>query len=291
MPSAFVLLAAACRCGTNSPSAGEMPPWLNLPGDISPTNPWRRRRKPSTRCAFAMPPPPGDSTGIALCCRRPIPACRKNSCGRPLLRAPRCRSWSGSCGISFRRLSRRRPESERIEADSRNLLSADIAAVYGQTDEELAKSAIKNARRMARSDAKVVPIRRRRRRIFYVLGAMAACLALFMLVRYGWYPRSYPQVANEPTVVALLVVEPELAPPSLREARLPTGDLAQRLAEARVRAEGLPVVALLSVREPHGVVSDSAIPAGFELRQAQEAHQEPLQGSAEIALQKIAGSL
>src|SRR5262245_28917671 len=51
---------------------------------------------------------------------------------------------------------------------------------------------------------------------------------------------SAPPVANEPTVVALLIVEPRLVPPSLRAARLPAGDLAQRLAEARARAEGLP---------------------------------------------------
>jgi len=180
-------------------------------------------------------------------------------------------------------------ESERIDADSRNLLSADIAAVYGQTDEGLAKSAIENARRMAQSDAKVVPMRRRTFRVFYIVGAVAASLALFMLVKF--YEPITAGVANDPTVVALLVVEPELAPPSLREARLPAGDLAQRLAEARARAEGLPVVALLSVRAPNGVVADSAILAGFELRQAQEAHQEPHQGSAEIALRKIAGSL
>lgn len=180
-------------------------------------------------------------------------------------------------------------ESERIDADSRNLLSADIATVYGQTDEGLAKSTIENARRMAQSDAKVVPMRRRRLRIFYIVGAVAACLALFVLVQYELYHTA--GVANEPTVIALLVVDPELAPLSLREAGLPAGDLAQRLAEARARAEGLPVVALLSVRKPDGVVSDSAILAGFELRQAQEARQEPVQGSAEIALQKIAGSL
>src|SRR5499433_2852938 len=56
-------------------------------------------------------------------------------------------------------------ESERIDADSRDLLSADIAAVYGQTDEGVARSTIESARRMAQSDGKVVPIRRRRRRI------------------------------------------------------------------------------------------------------------------------------
>ena len=198
-------------------------------------------------------------------------------------------------------------ESERIDADSRDLLSADIAAVYGQTDEGVARSTIENARRMARRDAKVVPLRRRTLQILYVVGAVAACLVLFIWVTFNtppWY------VTNEPTVVALLIVDRELAPPSLRETTLPAGDLAQRLAEARVRAEGLSVVALLSVREPNGTVSDSAILSGFELRgtapnlrpsrrwiKMSEAEgvpagaQEPHQGSTAIALQKITGPL
>ncbi len=46
-PWAFVLVVAACRGGRNSSSDGEMPPWLNLPGAISRTDPRRRRRKPS----------------------------------------------------------------------------------------------------------------------------------------------------------------------------------------------------------------------------------------------------
>jgi hypothetical protein len=181
-------------------------------------------------------------------------------------------------------------ESERIDADSRALLSADIAAVYGQTDEGVARSTIENAKRMAQSDGKVVPMRRGRLRILYIVGALAACLALFILGEL--YKSSAPMVANDPTVVALLVVDPGLAPPSLREARLPAGDLAQRLAEARARAEGLSVVALLSVREPNGVVSDSAILAGFALRGAAPVGaQELQQGPTAIALQKIAGPL
>src|SRR5215470_1005933 len=51
-------------------------------------------------------------------------------------------------------------ESERIDADTRSLLSDDIAAVYAQTDEGLAKSTIESARRIAQSDAKVVPMTR-----------------------------------------------------------------------------------------------------------------------------------
>jgi len=181
-------------------------------------------------------------------------------------------------------------ESEQIDAHSRDLLSADIAAVYAQADGAVVRSTIESARRMAQSDAKIVAIRRRAPWIFCIAGAVAACLALFTWLKLPEPPRA--TVANVPTVVALLVVDPELAPPSLRNARLPAGDLAQRLAEARTRAQGLSVVALLSVREVNGAVSDSAIVATFELRGTEPVNaQEPHQGSTEIALQRLAGPL
>ena len=181
-------------------------------------------------------------------------------------------------------------ESDQIDAHSGDLLSADITTVYAQTDEEVAKATIENARRMARSNAKIVPIRRRAFRIVCIVGALAAGLALFT-----WVKLSGPtpaRMANVPTVVALLIVDPELAPPSLKEARLPAGDLAQRLAEARTRAQGLSVIALLSIRQPSGDVADSAIVAGFDLRGAgASTRQEQPQGPTAIALQKLAGPL
>ena len=49
-------------------------------------------------------------------------------------------------------------------------------------------------------------------------------------------------------VVALLIVDPGSAPPSLRQEDYPTGNLLARLGEARRLAEGRPVVALVTLR-------------------------------------------
>src|SRR5262249_6552279 len=77
----------------------------------------------------------------------------------------------------------RAEESERIDADSRDVLTADITAVHEQIDEARTKSAIEDARRMARNAAKVVPQRPRTLPILCLVGAIAACLALFIAGR------------------------------------------------------------------------------------------------------------
>jgi len=79
----------------------------------------------------------------------------------------------------------------------------------------------------------------------------------------------------EPTIVALLVVVNPISgpesvllgkPPALFDARLPAGDLAQRIAEARSVAGERGVIALVSLRRPDGTVYDSVLVLRSERR-------------------------